>query len=186
MKKRLLLTSFDIWLPHHRSNSSDDLLVEVAKISGLLHDLTFLRQLPVDVALASYRTIEKINELQPDGIICCGMAESRKHLSVESQARITTKSTDCNIKVLAVDSQESVLQATINIQELLVGAKAVEISHDCGKFVCEGLYYSVLDYLYQQRLTSRCIFVHVPVLNAKNLAEILADFVLIIHRLALL
>lgn len=53
MKKRILLTSFDIWLKDQQSNSSDDLLFEVTKLDLIPHDLSFLRQLPVDVQLAS-------------------------------------------------------------------------------------------------------------------------------------
>jgi len=176
MKKRILLTSFDIWLKDQQSNSSDDLLLEVTKLELIPHDLIFLRHLPVDVQLASERVIQKINAIQPDYIICCGQAASRTQLSVEAGA-------SCG---------EIVLQTEVDLEELVAGAVAIEISHDCGKFVCvrvadapESLYYSVLDYLSQSQLTARCIFVHVPVLNQENLSTILADFVLIINKLPL-
>ena len=132
-------------------------------------DLSFLRQLPVDVQLASTQVMEKIKVIQPDYIICCGMAASRTQLSVEAVA----------------SCKEIVLQTEVDLEKLVAGATAIQISHDCGKFVCEGLYYSVLDYLSQNQLTARCIFVHVPVLNQENLMGILADFVLIINKLAL-
>ncbi|MHC0062654.1 pyroglutamyl-peptidase I family protein [Nostoc sp. UIC 10890] len=169
MKKRILLTSFDTWLKDQQSNSSDDLLLEVSKLGLLPHHLTFLRQLPVDVQLASTQVMEKIKAIQPDYIICCGMAASRTQLSVEAVA----------------SCKEMVLQTEVDLEKLVAGAVAIQISHDCGKFVCEGLYYSVLEYLSQNQLTARCIFVHVPVLNQENLMGILADFVLIINNLAL-
>ncbi|MDZ7964950.1 MAG: peptidase C15 [Nostoc sp. DedSLP03] len=169
MKKRILLTSFDTWLKDQQSNSSDDLLLEVSKLKLIPHDLTFLRQLPVDVQLASTQVMEKIKAIQPDYIICCGMAASRTQLSVEAGA----------------SCKENILQTEVDLEKLVAGAAAIQISHDCGKFVCEGLYYSVLDYLNQNKLTARCIFVHVPVLNQENLMGILADFVLIINKLAL-
>ncbi|MEH2290234.1 pyroglutamyl-peptidase I family protein [Nostoc sp.] len=169
MKKRILLTSFDIWLKDQQSNSSDDLLLEVTKLEFIPHDLTFLRQLPVDVQLACTQVMEKIKAIQPDYIICCGMAARRTQLSVEAVASY----------------KEIVLQTQVDLEKLVAGATAIQISHDCGKFVCEGLYYSVLDYLSQNQLTARCIFVHVPVLNQENLMGILADFVLIINKLAL-
>lgn len=169
MKKRILLTSFDTWLPHHKSNSSDDLLIEVAKVEPMAHDFTFLRLLPVDVKLASSRVIEKIQESQPDAVLCCGMAESRRQLSLEKNA----------------NWEESVLQTTIDLEKLVAGVGSIQISHDCGKFVCEGLYYSVLDYLHRFQLTGKCIFVHVPILTAENSPGLLADFLLVIHRVAL-
>ncbi|MEH2060832.1 MAG: peptidase C15 [Nostoc sp.] len=169
MKKRILLTSFDIWLKDQQSNSSDDLLLEVTKVNLIPHDLSFLRLLPVDVQLASTQVIEQINAIQPDYIICCGQATSRTKLSVEAVA----------------SRGESILQTEVDLEKLVAGAAAIEISHDCGKFVCESLYYSVLDYLSQNQLRTRCIFVHVPVLNQENLMGILGDFVLIINKLAL-
>ena len=170
MKKRILLTSFDIWLPHQQSNSSDDLLIEVGKLNSLAHDFTFLRQLPVDVQLASSQGKAKIEVVEPNYIICCGMAESRKQLSVEKIASYA----------------ENILQTTVDLEQLVAEATAIEISHDCGKFVCEHLYYSVLDYLRQHQLTIPCIFVHVPVLTQENFGGIFADFLLIVDKLALL
>lgn len=87
---------------------------------------------------------------------------------------------------------ESILHTEVDLEKLVAGVATIQISHDCGKFVCvrvasrrENLYYSVLDYLSQKQLRARCIFVHVPVLNQENLSEILANFVLIINKLAL-
>jgi pyroglutamyl-peptidase len=192
MQKKILLTSFDIWLSQQESNSSDDLLLALAKMASLPHDLNFLPRLPVDVQLASSRVIAKINELQPDYIICCGMAETRSQLSVEVLARGTgilpVKSPN-SLDILpqeSINSPENIFQTSVDLEKLLVQTAAVEISYDCGKFVCEGLYYKVLDYLHQFQLSIKCIFVHVPILNPENSQEIIADFVLIINNLALL
>ena len=181
MQKKILLTSFAVWLSEQESNSSDDLLLALAKMASLPHDLFFLRRLVVDVQLASSRVIAKINELQPDYIICCGMAASRSQLSVEVLASSTSI---CPQEF--INSPENIFQTTVDLEKLLVGTAAVEISYDCGKFVCEGLYYSVLDYLHRSQLTIKCIFVHVPILNPENLPKIIADFILIINNLALL
>lgn len=192
MQKKILLTSFDIWLSQQESNSSDDLLLGLAKMASLSHDLKFLHRLPVDVQLASSLVIAKINELQPDYIICCGMAASRSQLSVEVLASRTstlpvesTNSADI-LPQESRNSPENILQTRVDLEKLLVGTAAVEISYDCGKFVCEGLYYSVLDYLHQSQLSIKCIFVHVPIFNPENLPKIIADFIVIINNLALL
>lgn len=192
MQKKILLTSFDIWLSQQESNSSDDLLLGLAKMASLSHDLNFLHRLPVDVQLASSLVIAKINELQPDYIICCGMAASRSQLSVEVLASSTsilpvesTNSADI-LPQESRNSPENILQTRVDLEKLLVGTAAVEISYNCGKFVCEGLYYSVLDYLHQSQLSIKCIFVHVPIFNPENLPKIIADFIVIINNLALL
>lgn len=176
MSIKILLTSFQTWLPHHKSNSSDDLLMEISQITDASftvdtpHELTFLRQLPVDVDLATSRAIAKINELQPDIIICCGMAESRANLTVESHAT----------------RGETVIKTPVDIEKLVAGLAETEISHDAGKFVCEGLYYSVLDYLRENKLNSSCIFLHVPILTPNNLSIVLDDFHLIIQKMTYL
>lgn len=179
--KKILLTSFDVWLSEQESNSSDDLLLQLAKMASVPHDLYFLRRLPVDVQLASSQVIAKINQLQPDYIICCGMAASRSQLTVEVLA--------CSTAIFpgeSINRTENILQTTVEIEKLLVGTAAVEISYDCGKFVCEGVYYSVLDYLHQSQLSIKCIFVHVPILNQENLIAIVTDFILMMNNLALL
>jgi pyroglutamyl-peptidase len=184
--KRFLLTSFDIWLPHHKSNSSDDLLEEVTRLNRLPHALTTVRKLPVDVKRATDQVIAKIRETQPDYIICCGMAESRSRLSVESNARSTPAFINCSMSMLPEDYQETTLHTSVNLEELMAPCQALEISHDCGKFVCEGLYYSVLDYLLTNSPNSKCIFIHVPVLTENNIRVVVEDFLLVIDRLALL
>jgi len=85
----ILLTSFAPWLCHQPSNSSDDLLVSIQ--DNYAKKLLFLRQLPVNTHRASERVIKAIQDKNPDFVICCGMAESRYHLSLESHARSSTK-----------------------------------------------------------------------------------------------
>ncbi len=170
MTKKILITSFTTWLPHQKSNSSDDLLIELAKVNYLSSSLTFLRQLPVDIQQASSRAIAQIDSLNPDIIICCGMAEGRQQLTVESNAT----------------SENNVIKTSVNLDKLIADLKVTAISHNAGKFVCEGLYYSTLKYLRDRQLNSHCIFVHVPIITPHNVVEIKTDFSQIIDRLALL
>lgn len=166
--KKILLTSFTTWLPHQLSNSSNDLLNEIAKVNYTPLSLNFIKLLPVDLEIASQAVITKINEIAPDIIICCGMAESRHQLSIESNA------TRGNI----------IMRTNVALEKLVDGIDRVNISHDAGKFVCEGLYYSVLNYIFELKLNTSCIFVHVPILNENNLVSIVEDFVLILQRIS--
>jgi len=161
MAQKILLTSFQTWLPHQHSNASDDLLEQLQKqaVSPDSYSLVFLRQLPVDTALASKKAIASIKLEKPDVIICCGMAESRQQLTIESGAW----------------GEEKRLKTTVDLAQLIHALDQTKISHDAGKFVCEGLYYQVLNYL-QKRDSTRCIFVHVPPIDSKNLSAFLSDF----------
>ena len=169
MTNKILLTSFDTWLPHHKSNSSDDLLAKISQIQSLPYSLTFLQKLPVDSELAPNLAIAQINQLQPDTIICCGMAESRQKLTVESCA--------C--------SNKDILKTAVNLEHLIADLAATEISHEAGKFVCEAVYYAVLKHLADSQMTAQCIFVHVPILTPDNTDKIVGDFVSIVNRLTI-
>jgi pyroglutamyl-peptidase len=130
MKRRLLLIYFETWLPDQQSNSSDDLLIGLAKLHWLSHDLTFWRLLPVDVQLASYRVLEKIAELWPDGINCCAMTEKQRQLSVESDASFG----------------ETVLHTTMNLEELVVEQGMLRFAMTTVNLSVAALNYLVLDY----------------------------------------
>ncbi|MDX2212326.1 MAG: peptidase C15 [Oculatellaceae cyanobacterium bins.114] len=167
MSKTLLLTSFQPWMPHQRSNSSDDLLLEIVHRDPPSH-WHFLRQLPVDFDLAPQKAIAHVTQLQPDVVICCGMAESRSLLSVESRA-IT---------------ESEILHTTLDLQILTAELNHTEISDDAGQFVCNALYYVMLKQLRSHQPQSHCLFVHVPVLTAANQRAITADFHTLLHRVA--
>lgn len=165
--RTILLTSFQTWLPHQDANSSDELLERIQRRTICHSSLLFLQQLPVDTAQASQQVIAAIQEQKPDVVICCGMAESRQQLTIESTA----------------GCQEKQLKTTVNLEKLVSKLATTIISHDAGKFVCEGLYYEVLNYLQAHRSVC-CIFVHVPILTRENELAIVSDFLNILEYLS--
>ena len=162
MDNKLLLTSFQTWLPHQKSNSSDDLLETIKQPDSNLH---FVRKLPVNTNLAASQVIQAVEHIKPQGIICCGMAESRSQLAIESNAVCDR---DC-------------LVTKVNLKKLATCLNNTKISHDAGKFVCEGLYYQILKYIQLKKPNIQCLFVHIPSLNADNLEIIQQDFMVIIN-----
>ncbi|NHC36954.1 pyroglutamyl-peptidase I family protein [Scytonema millei] len=167
MTKKILLTSFTTWLPHHTTNSSDDLLEKISQLNYTFAVLNFLRQLPVNIQLASNIVMEKAQVVEPNLIVCCGMAERRQYLSIESKAT-------CN---------GSILRTNIDLEKLVRENSRVKISHDAGKFVCEGLYYAILEWIQRHQLSVNCVFVHVPILTEQNFNLVLNDFEFILQRL---
>ena len=165
MSTKLLLTSFQTWLPHQKSNSSDDLLKIIQEQQLSLDYLFFLRKLPVNKVLAAQKVIEAIEKIKPQSVICCGMAESRDVLTVESNAVCKEKCMFTNVKL---DTLANCLTNT-------------KISNNAGKFVCEDLYYQVLHYIQIFELNINCIFVHIPILTPNNIDNIQQDFITIIR-----
>jgi pyroglutamyl-peptidase len=169
MARITLITSFDRWESHHTSNSSDDLLAAMIQRNLVAEHIYFLRKIPVDFQLAPKVAIAKINELKPDQIICCGMAEKRTELTIESNGK----------------SEEEMIQTTIKLDQIISHLSLTKISHDAGNFVCNHLYYSILKHIQINQLNSHCIFIHVPLLNETNLFPILKDFHQILQTIQL-
>ncbi|MGJ3253033.1 MAG: peptidase C15 [Elainellaceae cyanobacterium] len=164
----ILLTSFRTWEAHQLSNSSDDLLLKLQMQPFSDLRLYYLRHMPVDFELAPQMAIAQLTALQPDIILCCGMAESRTRLNVESQAVVDDTS----------------LRTSIRLDALISGLRMTDISHDAGTFVCNRLYFDLLNHLKCKDLRSLCVFLHVPILTPENHRSIVSDACTIVRRLA--
>jgi pyroglutamyl-peptidase len=167
MASPILLTSFDTWAAHQASNASDDLLARVLEHQLAPANAHVIRRIPVDFELAPATVIAAIETVQPAVVICCGMAEQRSHLTIEAQGK----------------RAEDILTTRLNLDLLVQKTSATAISYDAGDFVCNHLYYEVLNHIQQRQLNSQGLFVHVPVLTGQNLPSVMADFLSIVHQL---
>jgi pyroglutamyl-peptidase len=172
MTTTILVTSFDTWKAHQVSNASDDLLA-LALQQGLPVDRFYLlRKISVDFHLAPTQVLAAIAEIQPHTVICCGMAEKRSQLCLESSG---TK-----LDAITGESLEKIT-TKVDLEKLSDGLNITKISHDAGKFVCNALYHSVLSHLRDRSPATSCIFIHVPVLTSANTHAILSDFMAILR-----
>lgn len=131
-------------------------------------ELRMLRQLPVDFQDAPARAIQAIKRQPPGAIICCGMGEGRSLLCIEDRAT----------------HNHQIRRTTIDSAWLASGLRATQVSHDAGQFVCNRLYFEVLDYLQSRPKYQNCpcIFIHVPVLTDFNREAVVTDFMTILAR----
>jgi pyroglutamyl-peptidase len=156
-----LITTFQTWLPHQVSNSSDDLIGHLLKTDRLPSDCQLLRHIPVDFHVAPAMVLARIAERPPQRVVCCGMAESRSTLSVESNARW----------------QSDWRFTSVNLHQLLQPTIDTVVSHDAGRFVCNYLYYQVL----RTVPALPTIFVHVPLLTDERMDAIATDFLTLLR-----
>ncbi|MEO1620600.1 MAG: peptidase C15 [Cyanobacteria bacterium J06632_3] len=168
----ILLTSFQTWRAHQSSNSSDELIALLKQQNLLPADTIWLRRVPVSFELAPIRVISALHQWRPRLIICCGMAENRPHLSLEQRA-----------KRLNGAGTVQTLETRVDLQNLLGQTALSAISLDAGSYVCNHLYYSVLDALEEGTFDTKAFFAHIPVLKAGNTTLILNDFVKILTQL---
>lgn len=169
MQTKLLLTSFRTWKAKQASNASDDLLGHMLAESAWARSLSVhaLRQIPVDFQHAPVHVIGEIQDLQPDLVLLCGMAASRKLLNLEQQAIAGHK----------------IRTTSLDLKQIRQGLPYTRVSKNAGRFVCNGLYYAVLSHLQAQPNQTPCLFVHVPVLTAENTGAILQDFQVVLARI---
>ncbi len=165
MSNSILITTFSTWELHHTTNASDDLLHLL--LEKELDSFHHLRSIPVDFELSHQHVLTRFDELKPKVLICCGMAEERSKLNIESRAVL----------------DEQLLQTSLDLDILTADLPMTEISHDAGRFVCNTLYYKTLEHLSLQEEDHHCVFIHVPVLTEENKDQLLADFISIIERL---
>ena len=164
----ILITSFRPWKAHQGLNSSDILLEQV--LTKLPDNTIVLRWLPVNFDLAPMRVINHMVQYQPKLVLCCGMAETRKTLTVEQWGTF----------------QQQRLATPIHLQTLIQKTIHTHISSDAGDFVCNRLYYRVLRHIEQQRINHQqtaALFIHVPLITAANWAVLEFDFLKIVEYL---
>ncbi|MEL7333791.1 MAG: peptidase C15 [Cyanobacteria bacterium J06560_2] len=164
----LLITSFQPWRSHQLSNSSDDLIAALQSDNRLPEDCIWSRNVPVSFELAPIRVISEVCKYRPRAVVCCGMAERRAYLSVERQA---VRGENCLI-------------TSANVTRLLQKTQLSVVSEDAGSYVCNALYYSVLESIERYKLPTAAIFVHVPILSAERKRPVLEDFMEIVSALA--
>jgi pyroglutamyl-peptidase len=163
----ILLTTFDTWKPNQPSNSSDDLIAELLRRKLLPRQIQLVRKIPVDFQLAPEKVLSAIARLQPEIVVCCGMAEKRSHLTVEANGK----------------HQGDILYTSFPLKAFVAQTQSTKISHNTGRFVCNYLYYSVLKHIQLHQLKTQCLFVHVPLLKPDNLEVTVQDFATILNLL---
>lgn len=164
-----LLTSFETWLPHQASNTSDDLLLALEGAGELPEFCNTLRKLPVNTCAALKLVKATIQANQSYGVLCCGMAESRSFLNLEVQAF----------------QEHRVLQTNLNPYHLAESLSEIRISYDAGRFVCNDLYYALLESVQQTGLAQHVLFVHVPDRRSHQWNRVVRDFRNLLWRLPL-
>ncbi|MEM9246098.1 MAG: peptidase C15 [Cyanobacteria bacterium P01_F01_bin.153] len=171
MTHKLLITSFQTWLPHQSENSSD-VLLEATK-AKLSSDCILLRKLPVDFVAAPQLVLQAVQQNRPRAVVACGMAEGRSPLTVEQFARRDGKT----------------LETSLPLTKLIEGLSHTKISEDAGDFVCNGLYFDLLAATDKATVPphklplEEAVFVHVPLLTDENQGAIAADFIQFLKRL---
>lgn len=159
---KILLTAFEQF-----GKISNNSSLEVVKNLTTNHEI-YKVILPVKLN-SSYQILnKKIEEINPEAIILCGQAASRKVISIETTAKniITKKVSDDD----EVDVNNSVIIENVSdfyyskfptneaLSRLISLEIPVELSSNAGEYICNSLYFKTLHY--HPNIPS--VFIHFP------------------------
>ena len=174
---RILVTGFEPF-GNLVANPSARLLelLNAAQITGCSELITEL--LPTAYAKSAAGIRGLLDRHRPDLCICLGVAQNRRHVSLE---RIAMNLDDCSLadndgELAAgreiVPGEALALKTGIPLEELQVSLADscrdaapdldIAISNHAGNFVCNHIYYNALQHVKCRQLATQCLFVHVP------------------------
>jgi pyroglutamyl-peptidase len=171
---RLLITGFEPF-GGHQVNAS----WEAVK---LLADEYDTRLLPCVFGAATDALWDAVEQVQPDVVVCTGLADDRTEISVErvainvDDARIPDNAGAQPVDRPIVAAGPAAYFATIPVKDCVAGIEAtgvpVGLSNSAGTFVCNHVLYGLLHGAATRRPGMRGGFVHVPDLSVLPAATV--------------
>lgn len=128
--------------------------------------------LPTVFGRAAELTIEAMDKLHPDAVICIGQAGGRRSVTPERvainvmDASITDNAGHQPVDEAVVDGGPAAYFSTLPIKTMVKAIRDAgfpgDISNSAGTFVCNSLLYSVLHHAALHMPETRAVFIHVP------------------------
>ncbi|AZS15748.1 pyroglutamyl-peptidase I [Paenibacillus lutimineralis] len=170
----ILITAFEAF-GDDSINPTERLLADIGKeqITGAkIHTLL----LPVVFDECAVKLLEAVRALQPDAVICCGLASGRTSITPE-QIAINLKEVpkessvadnngsrpyDERISLDGPDGLFSLLPVRKMVDSMREQGIPAAISYSAGTFICNNTMYALLDYIRVHQLPMVGGFVHFP------------------------
>jgi len=108
-----------------------------------------------------------------DLVLLLGQAGGRKTVSLE-QFALNMKSTNiCDNNGVYYhhtkikENGRLCYETNINLKQVIDGINSdkISISYHAGCFICNDIYYNSLEYIYENNLNTKCVFIHFPFIN---------------------
>jgi pyroglutamyl-peptidase len=81
-------------------------------------------------------------------------------------------------------SSTRTLRTSLALNPLLANTHLTQISHCAGDYVCNHLYYHLLDTIHRHRWPTQALFIHIPRVSPDNEPFLIHDLSLVLNRLA--
>ncbi|MEK4534538.1 pyroglutamyl-peptidase I [Peribacillus sp. FSL K6-1552] len=170
MKQKVLLTGFEPF-GGERVNPSWE---AVKQLHGeVIDDVTLVAEQIPTVFGKSVAVMEQlIQQHNPDIVICVGQAGGRLHITPErvainmDDARIPDNQGNQPIDEPIADKGPVAYWSTIPIKRIVENMKEsnipASVSHTAGTFVCNHIFYGLMDYITRTSSNIRGGFIHIP------------------------
>ncbi|KQU21871.1 MULTISPECIES: pyroglutamyl-peptidase I [Peribacillus] len=170
MKQKVLLTGFEPF-GGERVNPSWE---AVKQLHGeVIDDVTLVAEQIPTVFGKSVAVMEQlIQQHNPDIVICVGQAGGRLHITPErvainmDDARIPDNQGNQPIDEPIADKGPVAYWSTIPIKRIVENMKEsnipASVSHTAGTFVCNHIFYGLMDYITRTSSSIRGGFIHIP------------------------
>ena len=189
MKQKVLLTGFDPF-GGERVNPSWE---AVKQLHGEVIDDVILvaEQIPTVFGKSVVVLEQLIQEHDPDIVICVGQAGGRQHITPErvainmNDARIPDNQGNQPIDEPIVDKGPVAYWSTIPIKRMVENMKEsnipASVSHTAGTFVCNHIFYGLMDYITRTKTDIRGLSLETIVKGIKIAAVTAAKYESDIH-----
>lgn len=127
---------------------------------------------PTVFGRAAELTVEEMDKIHPDAVICVGQAGGRKSVTPERvainimDASIADNAGYQPVDKLIVEGGPAAYFSTLPIKNMVQAIRDAglpgDVSNSAGTFVCNSLLYSVLHYAAHNMPETRAVFIHVP------------------------
>jgi pyroglutamyl-peptidase len=140
------------------------------------HGITLIREvLPTSYGRASQRIVDLIRSQKPDILVMFGHSPRASALRLERCARNQTTSRSRDNDDLKLEGPIDTagpdrMDATANVDDVLSKIASLRpspyVSENAGGYVCNYVYYTALREIRQRRLTTKCMFAHLPTVSS--------------------
>lgn len=137
--------------------------------------------IPTIFGKAAELTIQEMERIHPDAVICVGQAGGRKSVTPERVAINIMDASICDnaggqpTDVPIVPDGPAAYFSTLPIKDMIKAIRdagfPADVSNSAGTFVCNSLLYSVLHHAAKVMPETRAVFIHVPYIPEQTVGK---------------